>query len=69
MLKGYRTLIFQAIMSVGMLITVWTGHDTKDETTTVTQNLDGVIAALTVIWGIGNAWLRAITDTAIFKEE
>lgn len=67
-MKGYRTVLFNGIMTLGMAITVWTGHDTKDEVTALTSNIDLIQGALTAIWGVGNMWLRTITDSPIFKK-
>lgn len=66
-MKGYKTVAFNALMTVGMFITVWTGHDTTAEVEVVKDNVLNISTALTVVWGIGNVWLRAITDSPIFK--
>lgn len=56
-------------MTIAMLIAVWTGHDTAEDAETVVANLDTIISAGVVIWGILNVWLRAITDTPILQQK
>jgi hypothetical protein len=67
-MKGYRTLVFQAIMTVGGLITIWTGVDTTEGTNLIKDNLDLILTAGTVIWGVGSVWLRVVTDSPLFKK-
>lgn len=67
-IKGFKTLLFNAIMTIGMLTTIWTGVDTSKEVVTVNDNFDTILTSLTTLWMIGNAWLRAVTDSAIFQK-
>jgi hypothetical protein len=67
-LKGFKTLAFNAVMTIGMLITVWTGVDTSKDVTAITETSLKILEGGMVLWGIGNAWLRAITDSKIFSK-
>jgi hypothetical protein len=68
-LKGYRTVIFNIIMT---LVMFWQVQQPDVELPTadhVNQSLDAVEAVVTVLWGIGNLFLRAWTDSPIFEKE
>lgn len=69
MLKGFRTLIFNVVMGIVMLLRAL-GADTEMPTEEqVSAAIDSLDVALTAIWAIGNLLLRAITDSPIFKKE
>lgn len=65
-IKGYKTLLFNAIMTIGMTITVWTGVDTSGDVTVITEGLETILSVGFAIWGIGATWLRAITNSPMF---
>ena len=69
MLKGYRTIIFNVIMSLFMLITLWSPEADLPSGEEVKGALEQLDLALAFFWGLGNIILRAITDTAIFKKD
>ena len=69
MLKGYRTIIFNVIMTAFMLINVWSPSTELPSGEDVKGALDNLDLALAFFWGLGNIILRAITDTPIFKKE
>jgi hypothetical protein len=69
MLKGYKTAIFNAVMTVVMVLRLWNPDAELPDADTVSQGLDTIDAAIAAIWGTGNMILRAITDTPIFKKE
>lgn len=67
MLKGYRTIIFNAIMLAVMVATqagIFTPEQAPDQAAVnlFLDNLDGV---LTFVWGVGNVALRLVTNTAV----
>lgn len=69
--KGYRTVIFNLIMTAAMIASMqgWIGSDDQPSAETVNlflNNLEGVLAA---IWGVGNIALRTVTTTPIGKKE
>lgn len=69
MFKGFRTIIFNVIMTVFVLINVWspsTELPSGEEVQGALQHLD---LALAFFWGLGNIILRAVTDTKIFKKD
>ena len=70
-MKGYKTIVFNVIMSVIMLATMW-NPDAASSLPDASQ-VSGLMAQaetwITVVWGIGNGLLRAVTSTAIFKSE
>lgn len=69
-LTGWKTLIFNGVMALVLVATqfgLFTGDNvapTGDQVHGVLDNLDGVIAG---ILAIGNALLRAGSNTTIFK--
>ncbi len=67
MLKGYKTIVFNVIMTVTMIAKTW-GIDLGIDVTEAGAQIDAVEKALMVIWGVGNMWLRAVTDSPIFKK-
>jgi uncharacterized membrane protein len=68
-LKGYRTIIFNVVTLVAALITMWTGTDVTGDVVEMTDAMYMVLSGLFVVFGIGNMWFRAITDTPIFNKE
>ncbi len=67
-LKGYKTIIFNVLMSLTMVIRLWKPEVELPEATAVSGALDSLDAALSAIWGVGNIWLRAVTDTKILSK-
>ena len=70
-IKGWKTILFNIIMTVVMLISVWGGFGDAPAPTgeDIQSAIDQLDAAIAAIWGIGNLILRAITNTSIFKRE
>jgi hypothetical protein len=68
-LKGYRTVVFNAIMTLTMIYTLWQPDAVLPDAETVNQTLDTVEAAIAALWGVGNVVLRAVTSSPIFKQE
>lgn len=66
-LKGYRTIVFNVIMAISMLMTIFFGVDVSGDATKLKEGIDMALQGLTTIWGIGSIWLRIITDSPIFK--
>ena len=66
-IKGYRTVIFNIVMSFAVITTLLTGVNVENEVTQLQKGFDLLIESLTVLWAAGNIWLRAITDSPIFK--
>lgn len=69
MLKGYKTIIFNVIMTVVMILSLWNPGSEVPDAATVGNTLDVLDAAIAAIWGLGNGLLRAVTTTPIFKKE
>lgn len=68
MFKGYRTLIFNAIMTILMVTRVWKPEAELPDAEAVGGAIDALTVALATVWGIGNAIFRAVTDTPIGKK-
>ena len=66
-LKGYRTIVFNVIMAISMLMTIFFGVDVSGDATKLKEGIDMALQGLTTIWGIGSIWLRIITDSPIFR--
>jgi hypothetical protein len=66
--KGYKTVIFN--VSVGLLM-VWRAADpsaTLPDENQLNTVLDSVFASLDALLVVGNLFLRAVTDTQVFKK-
>lgn len=68
-MKGYRTIIFNIVMTISMGLALWMPEAETPDAETVNTALDNVEAAITAVWGIGNMILRAITNTPMFNKE
>ena len=69
MLKGYKTIAFNVIMSLVTVIALFNQGAELPDAETVRGGLDAVDTAIAAVWGIGNIILRAVTDTPVFKKE
>lgn len=69
MLKGYRTLIFNGIMTIIMVLKMWKPETEVPGVEEIEGGIDAVEGAITFVWGLGNLILRAITNTSIGKAE
>ena len=65
-MKGYRTIAFNLIMGAVMFANQMLGTDLDAQS--LIGHLNGLEAALMGVWTVGNVWLRAVTDTPIFKQ-
>lgn len=69
MMKGFRTVIFNIVMVIVMVIkAVYPESELPDEET-VASTVDAVEVAIGMVWSTGNLILRAVTDSPIFKKE
>jgi len=68
-IKGFKTIAFNIIMSVIMMLTLWSPESDLPTGDQVQGALTGLEEALTLIWGVGNLILRAVTNSSIFKKE
>lgn len=68
-LKGYRTVIFNLVMFLAMLVTLITGSDRQEEAEVLTQGALLIAEGLVFVWAIGSVWLRAITDSPVFTKK
>ena len=64
-MKGYRTVAFNLVMGVVMLVNQVYGTEIGDAQ--VSATIDALDAGLTGLWAIGNVVLRAVTNTSIFR--
>ena len=67
-IKGFRTIAFNVSMTIGMLITVWTGIDTSEQVAQVQDGINSILTGIISVWLIGSVWLRVLTDSPIFKK-
>ena len=68
MLKGYRTIIFNCIMTALMLIRMWRPDLEVPGDVDINAGLDLVDGAVVFLWGLGNLFFRLITNTTIGKK-
>ena len=68
MLKGYRTIIFNVIMTVLLMIRLWQPDIELPSEGDISAGLDLIDKALVFVWGLGNLIIRIITDTPIFRK-
>ena len=64
-LKGFRTLIFNALMSIVMLVNLWDPGADMPGANEVGTLIDTADAFITGVWGAGNIFLRFITTTPV----
>ena len=69
MMKGFRTILFNAVMAVVMIVKATNPDVELPDDQAVTVAFDAVELAIGLVWSIGNLILRAITDSPIFKKE
>ena len=71
MFKGWRTIIFNAIMLAAMFGAQagWWTPEQGPSGEDVNKFLDSLEIVLTFVWGGGNVALRAITNTSIFSSK
>ena len=67
-LKGYRTVIFNLVMTVVMVFSLWKPGESWPGASEINSFLDSFEVAFAFLWGLGNIVLRAVTDTPIFKK-
>jgi len=68
MLKGYRTIIFNAIMTPVMLLRLW-GIDSGISEEMISEGITALDTSLALFWGIGNLFFRTISDTKVGKKD
>ena len=68
MLKGYKTVLFNAVMMVVAFFSMQ-GSDSPPTASDVSTAIDLADAALVSVWGIGNWILRHVTDSPVFWKD
>ena len=68
MLKGFKTVVFNTIMTGAMIGRLW-GADIEIDAEQLAGHLDAVALGIAFLWGVGNMLLRAITDSPIFNRK
>lgn len=68
-MKGYRTIIFNVIMTALMVLSVFNPEAETPSEAEVGNAIDAVEGAIAAVWGVGNVILRAITTTKIGSKE
>lgn len=68
-LKGYRTIIFNLIMTAIMALSLWMPQQHFPDATVVNIFLDHLQEVAIAVWSAGNFILRFITTTPVFKKE
>lgn len=68
-IKGYRTILFNILMAIATITALFTGTKVENEVIQIQNGIDLLIQALAIIWAAGSIWLRAITDSPIFKSK
>lgn len=67
-IKGYRTVIFNILMASATITALISGVKVENEVKQLMEGFDLLLVAITAIWTSGSIWLRAITDSPIFKK-
>ena len=65
MLKGYRTIIFNVVMTALMVLKMWKPDIEIPGAEEISGGLDMLDAGLAFVWGLGNLFFRVITNTAV----
>lgn len=66
--KGYRTIIFNGIMTVIAVVALLNPGSELPDAAQVNEIVEGFAVWFALAWGAGNAILRAITNSPIFKK-
>lgn len=69
MLKGYRTIIFNVIMSGIMVVKLWNPEAEMPDAASIDAAIGHADAAIAAFWGLGNMVLRSITNTPMGKKD
>jgi hypothetical protein len=69
MLKGWRTVIFNMVMFLAGMVTLWTGVDVAEDGVKMAEGIEMLLTGFFAVWTIGSLWLRYITDSPIFSKE
>ena len=68
MLKGYRTIIFNLVMTALMIIKMLQPDVEIPGGEEVSAGLDVLDQAMVFVWGLGNLFFRVITNTSVGKK-
>ena len=68
MLKGYRTIIFNLVMTALMVVKMLRPDLETPGEVEVGSGLDVLDQAMVFVWGIGNLFFRVITNTSVGKK-
>jgi H+/gluconate symporter-like permease len=66
-IKGYKTVVFNVLMALATITALLTGTKVENEAIQIQNGIDLLLQGLAVVWAAGSIWLRAITDSPIFK--
>lgn len=66
-MKGFKTVIFNVIMAVIMVIYAFNPDAERPSAEQVSSTIDMVLTGLAAVWAIGNVILRAISTAPIFN--
>ena len=71
MFKGWRTIAFNGIMTMIMILSLWSPEEASSfpGAEVVNEALNEAEKLIATIWGFGNVVLRAITNTPLGKKE
>ncbi len=69
MLTGYKTVVFNIVMALVMIIkTIWPQSQIDVSVDDFNRFYDALTIVITTIWAVGNIILRAISKTKIFSK-
>ena len=71
MLKGWRTIVFNAVMTLIMTLSLWSPEQAANlpGVEQVNELINESEKLIATIWGFGNVVLRAITNTPLGKKD
>jgi hypothetical protein len=69
LIKGYKTVVFNAFMAVVMVVRVMMPDVELPADEALKEAGDSVTAALAVFWAAGAVMIRAVTNSPIFKKK
>lgn len=67
-LKGYKTILFNVIMTIVMGLRLWLPDAELPDEAAVTGAVNALDAFLTAAWGVGNMILRSVTNSPMFNK-
>ena len=68
-MKGFKTIAFNVVMGAIVLVRILNPEAELPTDVDVEAAVSTLDAAIATVWSFGNMFLRAVTDSPIFRKE